>query len=98
MQKSKQLTNTTGLKVAFIPQTNKTGNRYKITQTNNNKSVFIDGNLNVRIETFIASILDKIDLIESYSILVDNTQDKYFLFNLDFKGNSFGNILENFKK
>jgi len=97
MNTSKQLTNTTGLKVAFIPQTNRTGNRYKITQTNSNKSVFIDGNINTRIETFIASILDNIDLIQSYSVLVDNTQDKYFLFNLDFKGNSFENILENFK-
>jgi hypothetical protein len=97
MQNSKQLTNTVGLKVAFIPQTNTKGNRIKITQTNSNKSVFIDGNTNVKIEVLIASILDKIDLIESYSILVDNTQNKYFIFNLDFKGNSFENILANFK-
>jgi len=93
METSKRLTNTTGLKVAFIPNSN----RYKITQLNNGKSVFIDGNLNVRIESFIASVLDKIDVVKSYSLCVDNTQNKYYLFNIDFKGDSFENILENFK-
>lgn len=97
MKTSKRLTNTTGLKVAFIPQTNNNSNRYKITQLNNGKSVFIDGNLNVRIESFIASVLDKIDVVKSYSLLVDNTQNKHCLFNIDFKGDSFENILENFK-
>jgi len=97
MTTSKQLTNTTALKVAFIPQTNNNGNRYKITQLNNGKSVFIDGNLSVRIESFIASVLDKIEVVESYSLCVDNTQNKYYLFNVDFKGDSFENILENFK-
>jgi hypothetical protein len=94
---SKQLTNTTALKVAFVPQTNHNGNRYKITQLNNGKSVFIDGNLNIRIEPFIASVLDKIEVVKSYSLCVDNTQSKYYLFNIDFKGDSFENILGNFK-
>mgnify|MGYP003563868130 CR=1 FL=1 len=98
METSKRLTNSTGLKVSFIPQTNNNSNRYKITQLNNGKSVFIDGNLNVRIESFIASVLDKIEAVESYSLCVDNTQNKYCLFNIDFKGNSFENILHNFKK
>lgn len=93
----KKLTNTTGLKIQFIPCTNTKGDRYKLTQTNNNKSIFISGNLNCTIENLISNILEKIDLIESYSFLVDNTQDKYFLVNLDFKNNSFENILENFK-
>jgi len=98
MKTSKKLTNTTALKVAFIPQTNNNANRYKITQLNNGKSIFIDGNLNVRIESFIASVLDKIEVVESYSLCVDNTQNKYYLFNIDFIGNSFENILHNFKK
>jgi len=98
MKTSKKLTNTTALKVAFIPQTNNNANRYKITQLNNGKSIFIDGNLNVRIESFIASVLDKIEVVESYSLCVDNTQNKYYLFNIDFVGNSFENILHNFKK
>ena len=97
METSKQLTNSTGLKVAFIPQTNNNSNRYKITQLNNGKSVFIDGNLNVRIESFIASVLDKIDAVESYSLCVDNTQNKYCLFSIDFKGNSFRYSRRNYR-
>lgn len=98
MTTSKRLTNTTGLKVAFIPATNTQGDKFRLTQTNDKKSVTINGNLNLEIIDFISSVLDKIELIESYSILVDNTQNKYYLFNIDFKGNSFENILENFKK
>ncbi len=93
----KKLQNTTGLKVAFVPQTNTKPNRYKITQTNNKKSVFIDGNINIRIDDFIPTILDNIEDIKSYSLLVDNTQDKFYLFVLDFAGTSFENILHHFK-
>lgn len=98
MKNSKRLTNTTGLKVSFIPATNTQGDRFKLTQTNNKKSIVISGNLNLEIIDFICSVLDKIEIIESYSFLVDNTQNKYNLFNIDFKGNSFEDILLNFKK
>jgi len=89
--------NTTGLKIAFIPQTNNNGNRYKITQLNNCKSVYICGNLNCRIENLIAGILDNIPEVKNYSFMVDNTQNKHYFFNVDFTGNSFENILHNFK-
>lgn len=98
METTKRLTNTTGLKVAFIPATNTQGDKFKLTQTNDKKSVTINGNLNLEIIDSICSILDKIDLIDSYSLCVDNTQNKYYLFNIDFVGNSFENILHNFKK
>jgi hypothetical protein len=97
MKTTKQLTNTTALKVAFIPATNTTGDRYKITQLNNGKSIFINGNIQGQITDLLPAVLDKIDLIESYSVCVDNTQNKYFLFNVDFVGNSFENILSHFK-
>lgn len=97
MKKIKQLTNTTALKVAFIPGTNTTSDRFRITQLNNAKSVFISGNLDGEITNLIPAVLDKIDLIASYSLCVDNTQNKYFLFNIDFIGNSFENILFHFK-
>jgi len=97
MNNSKRLTNTTGLKVAFIPATNTTGDFFKITQTNCKKSIVINGNLDLEIIDFISLVLDKIDSIKSYSLCVDNTQSKYYLFNIDFVGNSFENILTNFK-
>lgn len=94
---TKRLINTTGLKVAFIPATNDTVDRFKITQTNCKKSIIINGNINGDIVSFISGILDTIDEIGYYSLVVDNTQSKYYLFSLDFKGDSFTNILNNFK-
>ena len=97
MENLKQLTNTTALKVAFIPANNTRSDKFKITQLNNGKSIFINGNIDVKIYDLIPTVLEKIDVIKSYSLCVDNTQNKYFLFNIDFIGNSFENILENFK-
>ena len=87
-----------GLKVAFIPATNTKGNRFKITQTNNKKSVVIDGNLSFEIIDFISSVLNSIAEVKNYSLVVDNTQNKHYLFSVDFTSNSFENIIENFKK
>lgn len=98
MKPSKRLSNTTGLKVSFIPATDTKENRFKITQTNCNKSIIIGGNLNVEIITFISNVLDRIDEIKNYSLICDNTQNKYYLFSVDFNNNSFENILNNFKK
>lgn len=98
MKTSKRLTNTTGLKVAFIPATNTQGNRIRLTQTNCKKSVIISQSDNLEMIDFISQTLDGIESIKSYSLCVDNTQDKFYLFNLDFTGNSFENILTNFKK
>lgn len=95
--KSKRQTNTTGLKVQFVPATNTEGNRFKITQTNDKKSIVIDGTLSLEIIDFISTILDRTEEIESYSLIVDNTQNKFYLFSLDFKASSFENILNNFK-
>ena len=97
MTTSKRLTNTTGLKVAFIPATETKGDRFKLTQMNNKKSITISaGYLNII--SFICGVLDGIEELESYSLLVDNTQNKYYLFSIDFKGDSFDNILSNFTK
>ena len=98
MKNSKRLQNTTGLKVAFIPATNTQGDKFRITQTNDKKSVTISGNLNLEIIDFICSILDKTESVKNYSLVVDNTQNKYYLFSIDFIGQSFENILHNFKK
>ncbi len=98
METTKRLTNTTGLKFTFIPATNTKGNRIKITQTNCNKSVFVSGNRNLEIIDFACSVLDRIEIVNNYSFLVDNTQGNYYIFNINFKGNSFENILNEFKK
>jgi len=92
----KRQTNTTGLKVRFLPVTNTKGNRIKLTQMNNNKSVIISQPNNLEILPYIFLILDKTEEVNAYSLLVDNTQQNYFIINIDFTNNSFANILNKF--
>jgi len=98
MKTSKRLTNTTGLKIAFIPATNTQSDKFKITQTNCKKSITISGNIDADIVSFVSGVLDGVEAVKSYSLVVDNTQSKYYLFSLDFVADSFENILNNFKK
>lgn len=95
---TKRKTNTTGIRVKFLPWTEKKGNRLKITQMNFKESVTISRPHNMELIPFICSVLDGAKEVESYSILVDNTQDDFYIFNVDFIGNSFENILNQFKK
>lgn len=92
----KRQNNTAGIKVKFLPATNEKPNRLKITQTNFNKSVIVSNSENVL--EFICRILENTEEVESFSLIVDNTQNDYYLFSVDFKITSFENILNNFKK
>ena len=95
--KTKRTSNAIGLKVGFIPATNEKGNFFKLTQTNNKKSVLINGNIDTEIIQFIDLILSKDKKIKSFSLVIDNTQDKFYLFAIQTKTNEIHNILENFK-
>ena len=97
---TKKQSNTLGLKVAFIPGTNKKPDYYKITQLNNNTSVKISANIyqDMRIYDFIAFVLESIPEIQNFCLVVDNTQNKHYIFSVNFFGPSFLDILHNFKK
>ena len=92
----KRQTNTTGLKVRFLPITNTKDNRIRLTQMNFNKSVIISQPNNLEMLQYIFSILDQTDEVNNYSLLVDNTQNNYYIINIDFTNNSFTNILNKF--
>ena len=92
----KRQTNTTGIKVKFLPATNEKPNRLKITQTNFNKSIIVSNPGEVL--EFICRVLENTEEVRSFSLLVGNTQNDYYLFSVDFNSNSFENILNNFKK
>lgn len=92
----KRQTNTTGIKVKFLPATNEKPNRLKITQMNFNKSIIVSNSGGVL--EFICKVLENTEEVGSFSLLVDNTQNDYYLFSVDFNNNSFENILNNFKK
>ena len=92
----KRQTNTTGIKVKFLPATNEKPNRLKITQMNFNKSIIVSNSEDVL--EFICRVLENTEEVSSFSLIVDNTQNDYYLFSVDFHNNSFENILNNFKK
>ena len=92
----KRQINTTGIKVKFLPATNEKPNRLKITQMDLNESIIVS-NSGDALE-FICRVLENTEEVGSFSLLVDNTQNDYYLFSVDFNNNSFENILNNFKK
>lgn len=94
---TKRQENSTGLKFKFIPQTNTKPSRYKVTQTNNNKSIFIDAQFNVEPLAHFVNIIDKLEEVESFSLLVDNTQNDYYLFILKTSGSSFEDLVSKLK-
>ena len=94
----KRQKNTTGLKVKYIGATDTKGSRIKFTQLNNNKSVTVSYNYKFDVLGLTEEILNRIDLIKGFNVIVDNTQNDYYLINLDFASNSFEDITPLIKK
>ena len=94
----KRLNNTTGLKIKYIGATDTKGSRIKFTQLNNNKNVTVSYNNKFDTLGLAEEILNRIDLLNGFNVIVDNTQNNYYLINLDFVGNSFKDITPLIKK
>lgn len=88
----KRQNNTTALRVKYLGATDTKGARIKFTQLNNNKSVTVSYNYKLDTLAFAEEILNHIELIKAFNVIVDNTQNNYYLINLDFAGNSFEDI------
>ena len=94
----KRQKNTTGLKIKYIGATDTKDNRIKFTQLNNNKSVTVSYNHKFDVLGLTEEILNRIELIKAFSVIIDNSQNNYYLINLDFTGNSFEDITPLIKK
>ena len=94
----KRQKNTTGLKVKYIGATDTKDNRIKFTQLNNNKSVTVSYKYKFDMLELSEEILNRIELIKAFSVIIDNSQNNYYLINLDFTGNSFEDITPLIKK
>ena len=88
----KRQNNTTGLKIKYIGATDTKDCRIKFTQLNNNKSVTVSYNHKFDTLGLAEEILNRIDLLRGFNVIVDNTQNNYYLINLEFAGNSFDDI------
>lgn len=99
MENTKRTQNTTALKVQYIGATNYRSSRVKITQLNNSKSVTTEFNqLYSSTLDMAEAILNKIHAVKSYSVIVDNTQNKYYLISVHTDGNSFPDLILEIKE
>ena len=94
----KRSNNTTALRVKYLGATDTKDNRIKFTQLNNNKSVTVSYNHKFDVLGLTEEILNRIELIKAFSIIIDNSQNNYYLINLEFTGNSFEDITPLIKK
>lgn len=94
----KRLNNTTALRVKYLGATDTKDSRIKFTQLNNNKSVIVSYNHKFGTLELAVEILNRIEPIKVFNVIVDNTQNNYYLINLDFAGNSFEDITQLIKK
>ena len=88
----KRNNNTTALRVKYLGATDTKDNRIKFTQLNNNKSVTVSYNHKFDTLGLAEEILNRIDLLNGFNVIVDNSQNNYYLINLEFTGNSFDDI------
>ena len=94
MTKRKQ--NTTALKVRYVNNGN--GAKIRFTQLNNKKSCTINFDYNFEVLDKAFDLLNHIAGVKSFSNVVDNTQNSYYLINVDFEGSTFINLIEKIKK
>ena len=90
--------NTIGLKFTYYGATNTKPSRYKVTQSNTGKSINIDYPYHLMPIDYIKNKLNSICDINSFSLMIDNTQNNYYLFCIDLKTNEIPDLLNYFKK
>ena len=98
MNTTKRQRNIFALKFKFIGATNTKPSRYRVTQTNNKKSAFICadfGNL-TPFEGMIKK-LDSINEIDSFALVIDNTQNDFYTFAINTAANEIPDLIKYFK-
>ena len=89
----KRQINTTAFKFKYLANSND----ITVTQLNVNKRVKIGYNNKYNTIELIERILDKIDKIVSFNIVIDNTQNNYYLINFVTSGNDIPDLTQEIK-
>jgi hypothetical protein len=84
--------NVTGIKFRWL----RNSGRYKVTQTNSNKSKYLSDIGSFAPIEYVETILAGCADVVRFSLIVDNTQNDYFLFAVDTQGSSFPDLLSHF--
>jgi len=97
----KRKENKTALKVKFLGATNTKGSRISITQTNNNKRCVIECDPRFTVIDQTENIIENIKEVDAFSMLVDNTQNNFYVFVLELSKEfktSFPDIIKKIKE
>ena len=89
----KRQINTSAFKFKYLANSND----ISVTQLNLNKRVKIGYNDKYNTIELIQRILDKIDKIVSYNVVIDNTQNKYYLINFVTSGYDIPDLTQEIK-
>ena len=89
----KRKQNTSAFKFKYLANSND----ISVTQLNLNKRVKIGYNYKYDTLGLIEKILDKIDKIVSYNVIIDNTQNNYYLINFETSGNDIPDLTQEIK-
>jgi len=87
MKNSKRTFNRAGLKVRYLGPTNTRGSRVKFTQTNSGKSCIVSYDYRFDTLGMIDNFINHIPAITDYHIVIDNTQNDYYLISFDTDAN-----------
>jgi len=82
---TKRKENLKGLKVKFLGATDCLSARIKFIETNTRKTKTVNYNYNCDVLETAYNILDKNDNVISYNLVVDNTQNDFYLFSIKTK-------------
>jgi|LakMenEpi03Aug12_release.lakeMendotaPanAssembly.Ray.scaffolds.fasta_scaffold1540322_1 hypothetical protein len=92
-KKMKRKDNTIAIKAKYIPFTGNREHCIKFTQTNTNKSVCKPINDTITPIEQMCEFFENNDKVISYQMLIDNTQNQYYIFVVEFEGSLIPNLL-----
>ena len=94
----KRQSNTTAAKVKYLSATDTKGSRIKITQLNSCKSVVLPYNHKYDTLRQIECIFESLEMVKSYRVIIDNTQNDYYIISFEFEGAQIPDLIQEIKK
>ena len=94
----KRQSNTTAVKVKYLGATDTKGSRIKITQLNSCKSVILPYRHKYDTLKQIECIFESLEMVKSYRVIIDNTQNDYYIISFEFEETQIPDLIQEIKK
>ena len=90
----KRKPNKPAVKFKFLSPEDNKPHRISISQTNSKKRTTISNNSNLEYLDFIFSLFEKCKFIKDYNLIIDNTQNDYYLISFNYTTDSIFNFID----